>query len=541
MNFWQSLTGRLFKQVFGWYLVLAIAVTAAQLALEYSAITHDISNDLESLGRSFAPGVTDAVWVFDRPQLDAIITGIVQSAVVTGAQVESSLGEVIAQAGKIPEHDGSGGGLLAYHQYKRFALQIRTPRGDFKPIGSLHVYSDNMVAIRRIKYSFIVILINSLIKTSGLWLIFYFVITRSLARPLSNLTDVVSRIEFAAESDKAIPLDYPYHDEFGRLLSAMDRMQKRLSTTRDQLERTNCELEQTVAKRTEHLSEALSFNQTILLNSPLSMGVYAADGRCVMANEAFAQLAGATREALLAQNFHQIPSWRESGLLDDALAALADQRPRQRETHVTTSFGKEVWLDCRVLPTLINGENHLLIQFFDLTERVRHEEQLRQFAYHDPLTQIPNRRLLLDRLERAMRTSKRMHSYLAVLFVDLNRFKQLNDAHGHETGDQLLIEAARRLQQTVRDNDTVARFGGDEFVVLLEGLGTSYEQAAEHAASVADKIRRALGTEYRLGGLVHQGSASVGVRLFLGDDGDPDQLLKEADGLMYEEKKRTQE
>jgi diguanylate cyclase (GGDEF)-like protein/PAS domain S-box-containing protein len=537
MNSWKSLAGRLFKLVFSWYLALAVVVTTAQLAFEYSAINRNINNDLESLGRSFAPGITDAVWVFDRPQLNAIVTGIVQSAVVTGARVESPLGETIVQAGKVPR-DKAGKGLLAPYQHKDFPLRIKTPRGELKPLGVLMLYSDRTVALLRIRYSFVVILINSLIKTAGLWLIFYLVITRSLARPLSNLTDVVSRIEFAAESDKTISLDYPHHDELGRLLGAVDKMQHRLAAAREQLEVANRELEQTVAKRTTHLSEVINFNQTILLNSPLSMAVYAADGQCVLANEAYAQLLGATREALLARNFRHIASWQESGLLDECLAALAYKQPRRREIHVVSSFGKKVCLDCRILPILINGEDHLLTQFFDLTERIRHEEQLRQLAFYDPLTQLPNRRLMLDRLEHAMRTSRRQNSHIAVLFIDLNRFKQLNDTYGHDVGDKLLVQAADRMQQAVRASDTVARFGGDEFVILIEGLGASPEQAAEYADSITHKIRQAMSEEYLLGELRYKGSASIGVKLFLGDDGDPDQLLKETDMAMYEEKKR---
>src|ERR1019366_7138655 len=104
-------------------------------------------------------------------------------------------------------------------------------------------------------------------------------------------------------------------------------------------------------------------------------------------------------------------------------------------------------------------------------------------------TRLPNRRLLLDRLEQAMHTSKREDSRVALLFLDLNKFKELNDAHGHDVGDQLLIEVAHRLRRVVRDRDSVARLGGDEFVVLLEGLGEAHDQAAEYAAAIADKIR----------------------------------------------------
>ncbi|WP_295583657.1 PAS domain S-box protein [uncultured Lamprocystis sp.] len=140
----------------------------------------------------------------------------------------------------------------------------------------------------------------------------------------------------------------------------------------------NTNLERTVAERTRHLSEALEFQQTILLNSPLSMAVYHANGQCVLANEELAHLVGAPREALLAGNFHAIPSWRQSGLLDACLTALRQQQPQQREINLINVVGKEVWFDSRILPIRLNGEDHLLIQLIDFTHRKQAEEKLRE-------------------------------------------------------------------------------------------------------------------------------------------------------------------
>ncbi|CAK0745281.1 two-component system, sensor histidine kinase and response regulator [Gammaproteobacteria bacterium] len=135
--------------------------------------------------------------------------------------------------------------------------------------------------------------------------------------------------------------------------------------------------ETTLAERSRHLADALDFNKTILLNSPLPMGVYAANGQCVLVNETYAQLVGTSRAVLLAENFNQIVAWRLSGLLDDCLASLADHCPRQREINVVTAFGKVVWLDCRILPIYINSEDHLLVQFIDLTGHKLTEQKLR--------------------------------------------------------------------------------------------------------------------------------------------------------------------
>lgn len=296
-------------------------------------------------------------------------------------------------------------------------------------------------------------------------------------------------------------------------------------------------LEQKVKERTKDLAEALDFNDTILHNTPLAMGVYSPSGQCVMANKGYANLMKTSQEYLLSQNFNDVESWGSNGLLEKCLTALNSHQRQQREVKLENIGGEIMWLDCHIFPTPINGKQHLLIQLIDLTARKRMEKELRHIAFHDSLTQLPNRRLLLDRLAQAIRSCKRQNTFLAVLFLDLDKFKPLNDTYGHDVGDLLLIEVARRLTKAIRNCDTVARLGGDEFIVLLEGLSENPDHAAEYANLVAEKIRGALSIEYILGNVRHYCSVSIGIKLFAGTGEDVDQLIKEADAAMYEAKK----
>ena len=369
MSYWQSLSGRLFKLVFGSYLILAIFVTAVQLVLEYSSVQRTIGSDLASLGQSFHGGVTGAMWELDRPLINTMAQGIAQSSIVTGVRISSNTGETFAAIGKVPPSTVSvSDGIFAPFQFHAVRLWKETPGGT-REIGQLDIFSDRSVALDRIKYSFMVILINSIIKTTGLWLIFYLVISRGLSRPISRLTEVVSQIKFAAESKEAMMLEYRHKDELGTLIESMNKMQERVFAARRELEEVNLRLEATVAERTRLLSETLDFNETLLLRSPLPMGVYNSSGQCLLANNAIADLVGATREDLLAQNFRNIDSWKTSGLLAHCLDALEHRTPRQVEINIVTSFGRMLWLDCRLLPMFINGEDHLLLQLIDLTER----------------------------------------------------------------------------------------------------------------------------------------------------------------------------
>ncbi len=177
----------------------------------------------------------------------------------------------------------------------------------------------------------------------------------------------------------------------------------------------------------------------------------------------------------------------------------------------------------------------------DITERKLIEKQLHQLAFYDPLTKLPNRRLLNDRLSQAIASSKRSGYYGALMFLDMDNFKQLNDSYGHELGDILLVEVANRLTDCVREIDTIARFGGDEFVIVLHELDVNKDEAKIRAAIVAEKVRATLAQPYLLTLhseeiIEHHCAASIGVNLFIDDEISESDILKWADTAMYQAK-----
>jgi diguanylate cyclase (GGDEF)-like protein len=172
----------------------------------------------------------------------------------------------------------------------------------------------------------------------------------------------------------------------------------------------------------------------------------------------------------------------------------------------------------------------------EITERTQAEETVRNLAFFDALTQLPNRRLLRDRLAQALALSRRNGQHGALLFIDLDNFKLLNDTHGHATGDLVLKQVAKRLQECIREGDSVARLGGDEFVVMLEELDGAREEAAARAELVAEKIVDRLGRPYTLGIFEYHGTASIGIALFPDRGITVDDMLKRADLAMYQAK-----
>ena len=172
----------------------------------------------------------------------------------------------------------------------------------------------------------------------------------------------------------------------------------------------------------------------------------------------------------------------------------------------------------------------------DITERKRDEDRIERLAFYDPLTGLPNRRLLMDRLHSALALRERDGSTGAILFIDLDNFKDLNDTRGHDVGDELLKLVAVRLGECVRDADTVARLGGDEFVVMLQQLSPAAQEAAADVEVVGRKILQTLNQSYRLHGIEHHSTPSIGVAMFQEDHLTIDELLKRADLAMYQAK-----
>jgi diguanylate cyclase (GGDEF)-like protein/PAS domain S-box-containing protein len=264
-----------------------------------------------------------------------------------------------------------------------------------------------------------------------------------------------------------------------------------------------------------------------------------AQANIVRVNRAFTEVTGFTAEDVTGKN----PRIMSSGRHDDAFYTAMWQQLIE-----TGSWAGEIWdrrKNGEIFPkwmtiTAVKDSRGEITQyvaiFSDITARKQDEEAIRNLAFYDALTQLPNRRLFLERLHAALAASARYGDYGAIFFIDLDRFKTLNDTLGHDYGDLLLVEVAARIRSCVREVDTVSRFGGDEFVVLLESVGSEREDALQKAGVVAEKIREALSRPYQFKEREHHSSPSIGISLYQGNGEAMDVLLKHADAAMYQAK-----
>jgi diguanylate cyclase (GGDEF)-like protein/PAS domain S-box-containing protein len=278
----------------------------------------------------------------------------------------------------------------------------------------------------------------------------------------------------------------------------------------------------------------------------------AQEGVCIMRNDQCIFANGRTRE-LLGVPADQLMGGSLIDFVDmgDRSLVLLYRRARQRaalspkgyEIRIRTHHRGLRWFSVTGMRIQWQGLDATLLFLADIHERKMAEEQVRQLAYHDELTQLPNRRFFADRLKHVLRLLPRMGGHVGLMFIDLDKFKALNDSLGHKAGDELLIQVAQRLRNAVRDTDIVARFGGDEFVVLLQTLEADARAARQHMQAIAEKIHQTICAPYRLScaqagntaGLDYALSASIGVHL-VARETSLDDLLERADSAMYQAK-----
>lgn len=257
-------------------------------------------------------------------------------------------------------------------------------------------------------------------------------------------------------------------------------------------------------------------------------------GRFLEVNDGYCRMIGYSREELLKMQISDVEAIEDSALVRSHIESIMRNHQDRFETRHRHKSGRLIEIEVSVVRV---GADTMVVFLRDITDRKRAASEIHNLAFYDTLTGLPNRRLLIDRLEQVLARSRQHNCYNAVMFLDLDNFKTLNDTRGHSQGDRLLMEVANRLKGTLRRDDTVARHGGDEFVIIVENLCQQLEHATDISQALAKKIINALNRPFMLDELEFQTSLSVGITLFQGDDVNVDELLRQADTAMYEAKK----
>ncbi|WP_296493590.1 diguanylate cyclase [Rhodoferax sp.] len=290
----------------------------------------------------------------------------------------------------------------------------------------------------------------------------------------------------------------------------------------------------------DHMNDAIVITEADPISTP--------GPRIVWVNKIFYERNGYSPQEVIGNTPRMLQGpGTDRATLDRVREALAKWQPIRAELLNYRKDGTSYWNEFEIVP-VANEQGcftHWVSVQRDTTERRQMEERVFQLAFYDPLTQLPNRRLLEDRLSQTLAASKRSGRYGALMFLDLDNFKVVNDSHGHDVGDALLRQVASQLKTCVREIDTVSRFGGDEFVVLLSDLYADQAASVQRAGVIAEKIRASIARPYTLAvsdrgqteqRLDYHCSASIGVVMFMGQRATPIDLMKRADTAMYQAK-----
>jgi diguanylate cyclase (GGDEF)-like protein len=369
---------RLLRYVFGCYLIVAVLITALQLNSEYRDVKREVFNQINNIETTFKDSIMNSIWSFDTSQLEVILSGMMKIDAVSGIKIVSERNQVIASIGDVVSDDSiiyleenlanpnmKEVELAQVNSTKRQTLfeyafpleRLENANGPYTLIGFGHIYTDVNIIIDRVKYSFLLIIIFSIIKSAALWLFFLFFVNKFVAKPLEALANAAS----ALNPDK-------------------------LETLKNSADLDN------------------------VINAKHDDELY-----------------------LLATNFNQMRI-----AIVDKMAVIESQKRKLEERVLsrTKSLSKA-------------------------------NEELKHLALHDALTSLPNRTLFQDRLEQYIKLGRRNNTRFIVASIDLTKFKEVNDNYGHQIGDLVLCEVAKRLSSVLRSTDTVARMGGDEFYALL--------------------------------------------------------------------------
>jgi len=559
------------RQYVEWLTLIPLLIMAVGLETYF---LHDRFVDLDSglmergklITRQLASSSEYGVFANNEPFLQNIAQGVLQQPDVRGVIILNAAAESLIEAGKFSSaaEDDAGDaagrsgqiGLKLTTKVKGL-VNLQTPvlvSDDsvwiYQPIIPVQVALDDLGVKPAVQQVGAVIIEMSRSRTeklksqmlwatlgvTGLFLMFsFYLVYRASLRitaPIRELSNAVQKIGAG---------NLETHVSESAHVAELSILARGINDMTAQLQQESLILHQQVEEATRLAAIAFESHEGMMITD--------ANGVIMRVNSAFTRMTGYTDKEAVGRT----PGLLKSGYHDAEFFAVIWESVRR-----TGSWQGEIWnrnKNGATYPAWITitevkrGDGRIayyVATYTDITSRKAAENEIKNLAFYDALTQLPNRRMLIDRLNLTMATSKRSGRYGAVMFLDLDNFKPLNDKYGHAVGDLLLIEVARRLISCVREVDTVARFGGDEFVVMLSELDVDKAESITQASVIAEKIRVILAEPYELSiqqngpeenDVCHYCTSSIGVAMFVNHEAGPETILAWADMAMYRAKR----
>jgi diguanylate cyclase (GGDEF)-like protein/PAS domain S-box-containing protein len=422
-----------------------------------------------------------------------------------------------------------------------------------RPIGVIRLGFSTEVIDEKVTQAISHVLANFMFTFIIIALILNYFLRKQLVEPIKLLSRYAASI---ANGRFEQPVKIRSRDEIGTLSSALENMGGTIKQQIDELKDSSIELEQKVEARTKQLEEVnktlqvrnLSLSEALAREQELSEALRYSEerfrvffeankavmlmidpdtGEVLAANRAALDYYGYTLDQMLYMQISDINILKQEEVDEEMRRAQHEERDHFFFRHALSS-GEIRDVEVHSGPIDWNGKKVLYSIVHDVTARKRAEADLENIAYYDPLTGLPNRRLKTDRLRQAIAHSRRNGTSVGVCYLDLDGFKPINDRFGHDAGDRILIEVSRRLQEILREDDTVSRIGGDEFVLIINDL-----TSVQHCTQIIDRVLDEIAQPICIEDVDLEVKASVGLTLYPEDDADADILLRHADQAMY--------
>lgn len=516
LRHWLRLTS-IRRQLF-WFIFILITLAmllfyVANLWLTISNGLEEAKGELEVLASITSHNLEAPLLFDDAKGVQDVLASLNQNPNIVQAQVKDNTGALVSTMAPSAVVDDSFGWIARLLQLPKYLSVQKVIVTNRQSVGTLLIKANLNEIWQVIIQQFLQLgMIMLLVLALGAWLIQR--MASLITQPITHVASIAHAIQ--QEGNYALRLPVAHHNEIGAMSSALNAMLTEIETKNQALQ-----------------IAAVAFES--------QEGIFVTDANAVIlrVNHAFTQITGFSAQEAVGQT----PRILNSGKQDKAF-----YQNMWAQINSTGKWQGEIWnrrKDNTIYPEWLaitavimpdNTVTHYVATLVDITERKNAEAEIAQLAFYDPLTHLPNRRLLTDRLSQRLASTRRTNRSGALLFIDLDNFKTLNDTLGHDVGDLLLQQVATRLLNCVRETDTVARLGGDEFVILLDQLSNDQGEALLQTKTIGEKILLELNKPYQLKSHQINNTPSIGVSLFAGQQLTLDNVMKQADIAMYQAK-----
>lgn len=531
-GFFQGISFRLAKVGVIVALAVGFFISAIQIYIDFQAESTQVNSLLSRIMAVSTPPAARAVHTLDNTLAAEVATGLMQYDFIVAVSIQDELGNELASSGKLR---GVSKTLWLTRHFTDDLRIFEAPLGlpeTASSRGKISFVVDMDAAYSAFYDHALIIISIGLIRSSILVILLFIAFYYLLTKPLIRIARDMQAINPGSPGEQRIAMPTKHeNDELSQLVDSGNQM---LDAVDLALAKRRA-VEVVLRKSEEHVRQ-------IIDSLPVWVGARNADGHYIFANKALADFVHSTPEAMRGSHVREFAGFFQT---DPAVVLQKDKDVIEGrvQNHVWEDTwvgmnGQEHQMHTYVMPMDFYDETVALVVSSDITELKRTQAQMEHMAYHDALTDLPNRSYLVERLEEELRKAAHYNYFGALLFIDLDQFKNINDSLGHPVGDGVLKHVAQRLITGTKEGDVVVRLGGDEFVVILTNVGKDLASALLHAEEVGERLRRFISEPYFHNDLQLHVTSSVGVVIFPEEDAGVHELLRYADAAMYQVKEQ---